>query len=194
MPKCETPSSSSGSSISTRMPRLMAMTRSGRVLRQSVKSRDEARRPSPTLEVPDRTITSAVPRGDASAVVEITAHTTGPAARNQAVLEEANAGADEVASLRLALACANRALERQKKSARKAKEGARESQQELEEAREEIEQLTERLDKAEHDVQQYRNWWFNEVQFTKLILNKVPNANADWDLVRTSQSHYLGRF
>ncbi|KAH6891572.1 hypothetical protein BKA70DRAFT_1234162 [Coprinopsis sp. MPI-PUGE-AT-0042] len=61
-------------------------------------------------------------------------------------------------------------------------------------SRGEVENLTERLDDANASKEQYRSWWINEVQFTKVILSKVPNANQDWDLVRTSQSHYLGRY
>jgi chromosome segregation ATPase len=102
--------------------------------------------------------------------------------------------AEEPNVLEPLLVRANRAVERQRKATRKAKDAAAEAHQQLEEVREELEQLQARLEKAERDVQQYRNWWLNEVQFTKLILNKVPNANQDWDLVRTSQSHYLGRF
>ncbi|KAH6912485.1 hypothetical protein BKA70DRAFT_1422055 [Coprinopsis sp. MPI-PUGE-AT-0042] len=101
---------------------------------------------------------------------------------------------DEVDSLRSLLDRTQKALGRQKVSARRAREKLAEANQQLEESREEVEELTGRLAALEKDVQQYRNWWLNEIQFTKLILNKIPNANEDWDLVRTSQSHYLGRF
>lgn len=50
------------------------------------------------------------------------------------------------------------------------------------------------LAKAQQDLEQYRNWWLGEVQFTKLILNKVPKPNEDIELVRQSQSHYLGHY
>ena len=99
---------------------------------------------------------------------------------------------EEVTSLRDALLKANRSLEWLKKANRKAKEAGVDTKQQLQEAQEEIEQLTARAEKAERDRDQYRNWWFNEVQFTKLILNKVPNRHDDWELVRSSQRHYLG--
>ncbi|KAH6890797.1 hypothetical protein BKA70DRAFT_1234419 [Coprinopsis sp. MPI-PUGE-AT-0042] len=102
--------------------------------------------------------------------------------------------ADEMVSLRSVLDRTKKALERQKASSRRARESLAEVKQQLEESREEVDEITARLVVLEKDVQQYRNWWLNEVQFTKLILNKLPNANEDWDLVRTSQSHYLGRF
>ncbi|KAH6897579.1 hypothetical protein BKA70DRAFT_1231522 [Coprinopsis sp. MPI-PUGE-AT-0042] len=197
MPKQESPSSASLSgrgSVST------SMTRSGRPLRASYRvrhqelSRDSSS-PSPasngerpfsskTAGLLDAAVNTGMPatldRGDSA-----------PQNEPQPALKIPE---DVAASLRSALARATKSLERQKKTSRKAKESAAEAKQELEEVREEMEQLTARLERAERDSQQYRNWWLNEVQFTKVILNKVPNANRDWDLVRTSQSHYLGRF
>ncbi|KAH6885039.1 hypothetical protein BKA70DRAFT_1237479 [Coprinopsis sp. MPI-PUGE-AT-0042] len=87
-----------------------------------------------------------------------------------------------------------RALENRKAKLRVAREDLVVAKQELEEAQGEIAELMERLEHANTTGEQYRNWWINEVQFTKIILSKVPNANQDWDLVRSSQSHYLGRF
>ncbi|KAH6873862.1 hypothetical protein BKA70DRAFT_1240904 [Coprinopsis sp. MPI-PUGE-AT-0042] len=47
------------------------------------------------------------------------------------------------------------------------------------------------LDAARKETEQYRTWWLNEIQFMKLMLNKVPEPNKDLDLVRTAQAHYL---
>ncbi|KAH6883623.1 hypothetical protein BKA70DRAFT_1238324 [Coprinopsis sp. MPI-PUGE-AT-0042] len=59
---------------------------------------------------------------------------------------------------------------------------------------EEAEEKQSRLDQSEKNEVQYRNWWLNEIQFTKLLLNKIPNPNRDIDLVRTSQAHYVGHY
>ncbi|KAH6909377.1 hypothetical protein BKA70DRAFT_1222227 [Coprinopsis sp. MPI-PUGE-AT-0042] len=67
----------------------------------------------------------------------------------------------------------------------------KEKMSEVEEELEEKELIIEALAKNEL---QYRNWWLNEIQFTKLLLNKVPNPNRDIDLVRESQAHYLGHY
>jgi chromosome segregation ATPase len=58
----------------------------------------------------------------------------------------------------------------------------------------ECDQKEERLDAAMRDVEQYRNWWLNEIQFMKLMLNKIPEPNRDINLVRAAQAHYLGHF
>jgi predicted nucleic acid-binding Zn-ribbon protein len=100
----------------------------------------------------------------------------------------------ELEALTVALGRANRCIESKKKALSKARGELADSKAQVEELNTEIDELKERLEGAENQMSQYRNWWLNEVQFTKLILNKVPNANQDWDLVRTSQSHYLGRF
>jgi chromosome segregation ATPase len=101
---------------------------------------------------------------------------------------------EEMKSLQIELTRTKRALDSRKTKLRVGKEDIAVAIRERDEAQEEIADLTDRLEKANTSVEQYRNWWVNEVQFTKLILNKVPNANQDWDLVRTSQAHYLGRF
>ncbi|KAH6881004.1 hypothetical protein BKA70DRAFT_1446864 [Coprinopsis sp. MPI-PUGE-AT-0042] len=93
-----------------------------------------------------------------------------------------------------ALQRTQRALDLKKAALRNTREELGIAKEELKEVREEVADLTERLEAANASKEQYRNWWINEVQFTKLILNKVPHPNQDWDLVRTSQSHYLGRF
>ncbi|KAH6913102.1 hypothetical protein BKA70DRAFT_1218104 [Coprinopsis sp. MPI-PUGE-AT-0042] len=199
MPKCET--LSANASLLGPTTRTMGTTRSGRNLRQPSRIRkggiwppSSSRGPSPAPPAPgviDADVGAPAVSPD-YAIFE--AETEAPTMSSITSQQSATEGNDELTTLRAALARTNRALERQKRTSQKAKEAAGEAHEQLEEAREEVEQLTERLEKAEQDVQQYRNWWLNEVQFTKLILNKVPNRNADWDLVRASQSHYLGRF
>ncbi|KAH6869011.1 hypothetical protein BKA70DRAFT_1242613 [Coprinopsis sp. MPI-PUGE-AT-0042] len=93
-----------------------------------------------------------------------------------------------------ALHRAQRALDAKKAALRNTREELGITKEELKEVREELADLTEQLETANTSKEQYRNWWINEVQFTKLILNKVPHPNQDWDLIHTSQSHYLGRF
>ncbi|KAH6901820.1 hypothetical protein BKA70DRAFT_1435825 [Coprinopsis sp. MPI-PUGE-AT-0042] len=92
------------------------------------------------------------------------------------------------------LARVKRTLENRRTKLRVARDDLIVAKQELDEAQGEIAELTDRLDHANMTGDQYHNWWINEVQFTKIILSKIPNANQDWDLVRSSQSHYLGRF
>ncbi|KAH6901296.1 hypothetical protein BKA70DRAFT_1436337 [Coprinopsis sp. MPI-PUGE-AT-0042] len=87
-----------------------------------------------------------------------------------------------------------RTLDAKKAALRNTREELGIAKEELKEMREELADLTERLQVSNASKEQYRNWWINEVQFTKLILNKVPHPNQDWDLIRASQSHYLGRF
>jgi uncharacterized coiled-coil protein SlyX len=102
--------------------------------------------------------------------------------------------ANQLETLTVALVRANRSLDKKKTQLREMREKLADSKQQFEESCEESDELRERLDTMDVQMRQYRNWWLNEVQFTKVILNKVPNANQDWDLVRESQSHYLGRF
>ncbi|KAH6871352.1 hypothetical protein BKA70DRAFT_1241837 [Coprinopsis sp. MPI-PUGE-AT-0042] len=77
-----------------------------------------------------------------------------------------------------------RALESRKALLRTAREELAVAKEEVGEKQGEIEDLTARLECANVSKEQYRNWWINEVQFTKVILSKVPNANQDWDLGR----------
>jgi peptidoglycan hydrolase CwlO-like protein len=65
---------------------------------------------------------------------------------------------------------------------------------EMEAMEKESDEKDELLNAKTRDVEQYRNWWLNEVQFMKLLLNKIPEPNRDVDLVRTSQAHYLGHY
>ncbi|KAH6906911.1 hypothetical protein BKA70DRAFT_1223777 [Coprinopsis sp. MPI-PUGE-AT-0042] len=72
---------------------------------------------------------------------------------------------------------------------------------ELQQMRKDIETMEEEsnrkdelLDAAKKDAEQYQTWWLNEIQFMKLMLNKVLEPNRDIDLVRTAQAHYLGHY
>ncbi|KAH6907233.1 hypothetical protein BKA70DRAFT_1223591 [Coprinopsis sp. MPI-PUGE-AT-0042] len=97
--------------------------------------------------------------------------------------ESAPAGGEEVEALAKALARANRCANTKKKLISKIRRELADTKEELGELSSEMDELKERLEKAESETSQYRNWWLNEVQFTKLILTKVPNANQDWDLL-----------
>ncbi|KAH6886040.1 hypothetical protein BKA70DRAFT_1444707 [Coprinopsis sp. MPI-PUGE-AT-0042] len=68
------------------------------------------------------------------------------------------------------------------------------SKQQLAEMEQELEGKEDELIFLRKNEQQYRNWWLNEIQFTKLLLNKVPDPNRDIELVRASQAHYLGHY
>ncbi|KAH6884042.1 hypothetical protein BKA70DRAFT_1446089 [Coprinopsis sp. MPI-PUGE-AT-0042] len=85
-------------------------------------------------------------------------------------------------------------LDAKKAALRNTREELGIAKEELKEMQEELVDLTKCLQVSNASKEQYRNWWINEVQFTKLILNKVLHPNQDWDLIRASQSHYLGRF
>ncbi|KAH6891716.1 hypothetical protein BKA70DRAFT_1424233 [Coprinopsis sp. MPI-PUGE-AT-0042] len=68
------------------------------------------------------------------------------------------------------------------------------SKQLVAEMEKELEGKDDELTFLRKNEQQYRNWWLNEIQFTKLLLNKIPDPNRDIDLVRASQAHYLGHY
>jgi chromosome segregation ATPase len=92
-------------------------------------------------------------------------------------------------------------IERQKRQLQlkiKALERAREelgaAKQQFSELEQEMEEKEEELTSLRKNERQYRNWWLNEVQFTKLLLNKIPDPNRDIELVRESQAHYLGHY
>jgi uncharacterized protein HemX len=65
---------------------------------------------------------------------------------------------------------------------------------EVERLERESDKKDEMLEGAARDVEQYRTWWLNEIQFMKLLLNKIPEPNRDIELVRASQAHYLGHY
>ncbi|KAH6908725.1 hypothetical protein BKA70DRAFT_1222329 [Coprinopsis sp. MPI-PUGE-AT-0042] len=80
-------------------------------------------------------------------------------------------------------------LERLEKQALTRKKAAERMKTKLEEAKQQIAELQQELDEKDESLKssqenevQYRNWWLNEVQFMKLMLNKVPNPNRDVDL------------
>ncbi|KAH6891957.1 hypothetical protein BKA70DRAFT_1233752 [Coprinopsis sp. MPI-PUGE-AT-0042] len=64
----------------------------------------------------------------------------------------------------------------------------------IERLEKESDKKDEMLEVAAQDVEQYRAWWLNEIQFMKLLLNKIPEPNRDIELVRASQAHYLGHY
>ncbi|KAH6890745.1 hypothetical protein BKA70DRAFT_1441756 [Coprinopsis sp. MPI-PUGE-AT-0042] len=105
------------------------------------------------------------------------------------------AGSSESASDLLAI------IERQKRQLQLKTSALARSKKEVKALKERIVELDEELevkqsslDQSQKNEIQYRNWWLNEIQFTKLLLNKIPNPNRDIDLVRTSQAHYVGHY
>ncbi|KAH6883747.1 hypothetical protein BKA70DRAFT_1238172 [Coprinopsis sp. MPI-PUGE-AT-0042] len=88
----------------------------------------------------------------------------------------------------------NRQLKSNKASAKRMKDKAKDLKERLTELEEELEGKDSEIKRLEKSELQYRNWWLNEIQFTKLLLNKIPDPNRDIDLVRTSQAHYLGHY
>ncbi|TFK17413.1 hypothetical protein FA15DRAFT_661463 [Coprinopsis marcescibilis] len=100
----------------------------------------------------------------------------------------------EMDDLCLQVARMKKGVEKKNAIVRKLKEEIEEYKENLLEKQDKLDKSIEGLDKEKCQCEQYRNWWLNEIQFTKLLFNKVPEPNADWDLVRASQSHYLGRF
>lgn len=81
------------------------------------------------------------------------------------------------------------------------KSSAKRLKDEVKSLKERIAEIEEELEDKEVNIQhlaksevQYCNWWLNEIQFTKLLLNKIPDPNCDIELVRTSQAHYVGHY
>ncbi|KAH6888781.1 hypothetical protein BKA70DRAFT_1235309 [Coprinopsis sp. MPI-PUGE-AT-0042] len=56
------------------------------------------------------------------------------------------------------------------------------SKQQIAEMENELEEKAEELERLQKSEKQYRNWWLNEIQFTKLLLNKTPEPNRDIEL------------
>ncbi|KAH6883802.1 hypothetical protein BKA70DRAFT_1238228 [Coprinopsis sp. MPI-PUGE-AT-0042] len=172
------------------------LSASPRVLRSSTRATSTMRNP-PLPITPARRLrmysegNSASTARDANPI-EAVISDHGPMA-----VEQLSAGARQGPAIALedpVLRQTRRALEGRKSLLRKTREDLRIAKEELEEMRGEVADLTKSLEAETVTKEQYRNWWINEVQFTKLILTKVPTPNQDWDLVRSSQSHYLGRF
>lgn len=85
-------------------------------------------------------------------------------------------------------------IEKLRTDVEKVKQECAEYRKELEEKDLELEEKAKELERVQKDQRQYRNWWLNEIQFTKLLLSKIPDPNRDIELVRESQSHYLGHY
>ncbi|KAH6893802.1 hypothetical protein BKA70DRAFT_1233149 [Coprinopsis sp. MPI-PUGE-AT-0042] len=114
----------------------------------------------------------------------VTVNTQEQVGGSNAVMEPLSYGmAQRGTPVEEALRRVRRALEAKKSVLRETREELRIAKEELQEARGEAQELNERLESASASQEQYRNWWINEVQFTKLILTKVPRPNQDWDLV-----------
>ena len=74
------------------------------------------------------------------------------------------------------------------------KQESAEYRKEVEDREEELEEKQEELQKTRKEMHQYRNWWISEVQFTKILCDKIPEPNRDMELVRGSKSQYFGRY
>ncbi|KAH6884723.1 hypothetical protein BKA70DRAFT_1445621 [Coprinopsis sp. MPI-PUGE-AT-0042] len=100
----------------------------------------------------------------------------------------------QVSTLKSAVGRLKNKLEEKSEMIRDLKTDIQQLKGEIETMEEEADEKDELLDAKGRDVEQYRNWWLNEVQFMKLLLNKIPEPNRDVDLVRASQAHYLGHY
>ncbi|KAH6904054.1 hypothetical protein BKA70DRAFT_1227049 [Coprinopsis sp. MPI-PUGE-AT-0042] len=108
-------------------------------------------------------------------------------------LEEGDAGAERMRLLAL-VERLKRQVQARKNSVERIKDELEAAKQQCAELQQELEEKESSLKRVRESESQYRNWWLNEIQFTKLLLNKVPNPNRDMDLVRTSQAHYVGHY
>ncbi|KAH6867822.1 hypothetical protein BKA70DRAFT_1242913 [Coprinopsis sp. MPI-PUGE-AT-0042] len=88
----------------------------------------------------------------------------------------------------------SRQLRSKNKTLERIKEDLSRARQQYSEAEKDIDQRDEEIAALRKSERQYRNWWLNEIQFTKLLLNKFPEPNRDIELVRASQAHYLGHY
>ncbi|KAH6879638.1 hypothetical protein BKA70DRAFT_1239232 [Coprinopsis sp. MPI-PUGE-AT-0042] len=100
----------------------------------------------------------------------------------------------ELESLKATIERQKRLLRSRMKSLEWVKEEVAQIKQQRAEVQQELDEKEEELVNSKKNEEQYRNWWLNEIQFTKLLLNKVPNPNRDINLVRASQAHYLGHY
>ncbi|KAH6894796.1 hypothetical protein BKA70DRAFT_1439274 [Coprinopsis sp. MPI-PUGE-AT-0042] len=101
----------------------------------------------------------------------------------------------------LVLVALKRTIERQNhqlrsktKALERIKEELSSARQQYSESEDELAQRDEEIVSLRKNERQYQNWWLNEIQFTKLLLNKFPEPNRDIELVRASQAHYLGHY
>ncbi|KAH6891836.1 hypothetical protein BKA70DRAFT_1426585 [Coprinopsis sp. MPI-PUGE-AT-0042] len=100
----------------------------------------------------------------------------------------------QVKALELSLRRTKSKLEAKTEKMRNLKFEIQQMKADVERMEQDSDKKDEMLEVARKEVEQYRNWWLNEVQFMKLMLNKIPEPNRDMDLVRTSQAHYLGHY
>jgi chromosome segregation ATPase len=100
----------------------------------------------------------------------------------------------KVKALKLDLTRAKRKLEAKTEQMLDLRTELQQSNKAMEMAERESDEKDELLEIAQKDTEQYRNWWLNEIQFMKLMLNKIPEPNRDIELARASQAHYLGHF
>ncbi|KAH6871003.1 hypothetical protein BKA70DRAFT_1242078 [Coprinopsis sp. MPI-PUGE-AT-0042] len=89
---------------------------------------------------------------------------------------------DEVKALTRSLKRMRSRLEEKKESILDLKTEIQHLKTNIEEVEKESDNKDELLEAAEKDVKQYRNWWLNEIQFMKLLLNKIPEPNRDIEL------------
>ncbi|KAH6911253.1 hypothetical protein BKA70DRAFT_1220279 [Coprinopsis sp. MPI-PUGE-AT-0042] len=91
-------------------------------------------------------------------------------------------------------------IEQQKRQLRSKINALGRTRDELSQTKQQYTELEIELEQKEEDIatlrkneRQYRNWWLNEIQFTKFLLtvNKIPEANRELELARASQAHYL---
>ncbi|KAH6890909.1 hypothetical protein BKA70DRAFT_1234316 [Coprinopsis sp. MPI-PUGE-AT-0042] len=100
----------------------------------------------------------------------------------------------QLGTLRSTLARAKAKVEAKTEQALDLRAELQQIKKDMEMVERESDHKDELLDAARKDTEQYRNWWLNEIQFMKLLLNKIPEPNKDIDLVRASQAHYLGHY
>jgi outer membrane protein TolC len=91
-------------------------------------------------------------------------------------------------------------IERQKRQLRLKINALERTRDELSQARQQYSELETEMEQKEEEMttlrkseRQYRGWWLNEIQFTKLLLSRFPEPDRDMELLRASQTHYLDR-
>ncbi|KAH6905253.1 hypothetical protein BKA70DRAFT_1226019 [Coprinopsis sp. MPI-PUGE-AT-0042] len=109
-------------------------------------------------------------------------------------IEESSDSASDLLAITKAVERQKRQLQLKTSTLRRRNKEIKALKERIAELDEEVQDKESMLDQSQKNEVQYRNWWLNEIQFTKLLLNKIPNPNRDVDLVRTSQAHYLGHY
>ncbi|TFK28676.1 hypothetical protein FA15DRAFT_652681 [Coprinopsis marcescibilis] len=77
-------------------------------------------------------------------------------------------------------------------------QAAKHESEEMEQRIDEAEEATEAINKEKkralealkREKEQYRKWWLNEIQFTKLLLSMDSTPQRDQDVVREIRRHY----